>query len=329
MIGTGKVQRVTAKSIQSASDTRLLAVVSRDKDRAIAFAKEFGIERAYDSLDEMLRAPDINAVYVASPNALHAAQTITIARAGKHVLCEKPMATTVKDCRDMIDACRRNSVRLGINLQYRQYPVQHKARELVASGALGNITFANAQVELPIRYMPDWYYQPGMAGAGALYAVGVHRIDLLRFILGSEVEMVSAFFGERSRERPFELTVLAMLEFKSGAYANVHFSYEIPYGTQDLQVHGKRASLFGDTNSPWFSGGAESEGKLLLKAEGCTTEYRFKAIDAYRAVIEDFNRSITEGTEPMASGTDGLRAAEIALAILESGEQGKTVKLDG
>jgi len=316
-----------ARSIQGAEDTELLAVLSRDKDKATAFAKEYGIERVYDSLDEMLRDSDIDVVYVASPNILHAPHTIRVAEAVKHILCEKPMALTAKECQDMLEACQKHSVRLGIGFQYRYYPVQQKARELVASGALGDVIFANAQVEIPTRRMPDWYYQPGMAGGGILYAVGLHRIDLLRFVLGSEVEAVSAFVGEHTTDRPFEEITVAILKFKSGAYANIHFSWNIPAGTQDFEIRGTQASLFGNTNSPWWAG-AEPEGKLTLKSDLYSTEYQFQQIDAYKEEVEDFNRSIKEEKEPLASGIDGLRAVEIAIDIFESGRQGKVIKLD-
>ncbi|MFC2052368.1 Gfo/Idh/MocA family protein [Chloroflexota bacterium] len=326
MIGTGNVNRRMAQSIQGAKDAELLAVLSRDKGKATTFAKEYGIERAYDSLDEMLRDPDINIVYVATPNILHAPHTIRVAEAGKHVLCEKPMATTVRQCHDMIEACQKHGVKLGIDFQYRYYPVQQKARELVASGVLGDIIFANAHVELPVRSMPDWYYQE-MAGSGILYAVGAHRIDLLRFILGSEVEAVSAFVGEQTVDRPFEEIVVAILKFRSGAYANIHFSYHTPHGTHKLEVHGTNASLFGNSSSPLWAG-TEPEGKLNLKSDTCSIDYQFQRIDVYKEVVEHFTRSIREGVEPLASGIDGLRAAEIAIAILESSREGKTIKLN-
>ncbi|MCJ7791022.1 MAG: Gfo/Idh/MocA family oxidoreductase, partial [Dehalococcoidia bacterium] len=206
VVGTGRMTKWMVPAIKDANDSKLVAVLSRDKDRAAAFAEEHGIERAYDSLDELLRDSKVDVVYIASPNGLHAIQTIKAAEAGKHVLCEKPMAPTMEECHAMIEACLRYGVKLGLGFQFRHYPAQRKAREVVASGELGRLVLAKAQVELPSVPMPDWYYEPGMAGGGVINLVGVHRIDLLRFILGCEVREVSAFIGEQTSERPFEET---------------------------------------------------------------------------------------------------------------------------
>jgi len=325
MIGTGRVHRWMAPAIKAAEDTRLVAVLSRDRAKAAAFAEKQGIPEAYDSLDDLLGHPEVDAVYIASPNGLHARQTIMAAEAGKHVLCEKPMAPTTDECRSMIEACQKHGVKLGIALQFRQHPAHLKMREITASGELGRMVFANAQVEIPPIPTPGWYYDPVMAGGGVMYMSGVHRLDLLRFILGCEVEEVSAFIGDQTPERPFEDMVVAMLRFDTGAYGTVHFSLNIPHGTNNLEVHGSQASLFGlDTTSQWWGGGG---GELVLKKEAATVKYEFKKTDLYKDEIEDFNRCIREGGEPMATGIDGLRAAEISIAMFESGRQGKNIRI--
>ncbi len=324
VIGTGRILKWMVPAIKAAKDTRLVAVLSRDKKRAIAFAAEYGIERAYESLDELLADPDVDVVYVASPNGLHARHTISAAAAGKSVLCEKPMAPTLEECRSMIDACQKHGVKLGIGFMYRHYPAHQKARELVASGELGDLVFANAQVEIPPRWVPGWYYEPGMAGGGIIYLAGVHRIDLLRFILGHEVVEVSAFIGEQTPARPFEEIAVAMFRFDNGAYGTVHFSMNIPHGTNHLEVHGSRASLFGDTTSTWWG---ETNPELLLKSDLVTTTYSFQKTDAYKDQVEDFNRCLKDNRESLATGLDGLRAVEVSLAMFESGRQGRPVRI--
>ena len=325
IVGTGRVHQLVAPAIKGASGTKLVAVLSRDRARAGAFAEEHGIAGAYGELDELLRDPALDVVYVASPNGLHAEQTIQIAEAGKHVFCEKPMAPTLEGCHAMIEACTASGVKLGLALQYRQHPAHIKMRQIVASGELGQLVFANTQVEIPPLWAPDWYYQPELAGGGVLYMVGVHRIDLLRFILDSEVEEVSAFIGERTAQRPFEDMVAAMLRFANGLYCTLHFSLKIPHGTNTFDVHGTQGSLFGvDTTNLWWGGAG---GEVLLKGAASTTTHRFEKTDVYRDEVEDFNRCITEDGEPLATGTDGLRAAEISLAIFESAQHGKSVRI--
>jgi 1,5-anhydro-D-fructose reductase (1,5-anhydro-D-mannitol-forming) len=324
IIGTGRVNKKMVPAMKAAKNSQVVAVLSREKDRAVAFAAEHGIERAYDSLDELLRDPQIDAIYIASPNALHASQTIKAAEAGKHVLCEKPMAPSLAECHCMIDACERYGVKLGIGFQYRQYPAKQKAREIVAAGGLGRVLFADIKVEITDRGMPAWYSEPGMAGGGITYLAGVHRIDLLRFLLGAEVEEVSAFVGAQTPGCPYEEVVVGILRFANGAHGTLHFGLNIPHGTNRVELHGSSGSLFGDTNSPWWDGYSP---ELLVKSDTVTTRYQFQQTDAYRDEIEDFNRCLEGGGQPLATGIDGLRAAEISLALFESGRQGKAMRI--
>ncbi len=324
VIGTGRVSKMMIPAMKAAKDCQVVAVLSRDKSRAAAFAAEYGLERAYDSLDGLLRDPDIHAIYVASPNGLHAPHTIKAAEAGKHILCEKPMAPTLAECHKMIDACQRCEVKLGIGFHYRQYPAKQKAREIVAAGCLGRVLFADIKLEIPAHRIPGWYSEPEMAGGGITYLAGVHRIDLLRFILASEVEEVSAFVGARTPGCPYEEAVVGILRFANGAHGTLQFGLNIPHGTNRVEVHGSSRSLFGDTNSPWW---AEYNPELLVKSDRVTTRYQFPKTDAYQCEIQDFNHCLTEGGQPLATRMDGLRATEISLALFESNRQGKAVTI--
>ena len=326
MIGTGRVHESMVPALKEARDTKLVAVCSRDKARAVAFAKEHGIERAYDSLDELVHDPEVNVVYVASPNALHAEQTIKAAEAKKHVFCEKPMALTLKECHLMIEACQKNGVKLGLGVMYRQHPAHIKAHQFVASGDLGQLILVKAQIELMWRVQqPRWYFEPGMSGGGIVYMAGVHRIDLLRFILGCEISEVSALIGEQPPERPYEETAMAMAKFDNGACGMLNFYMNIPHGTTSLEVHGSKASLYlMDTTALWWGGGG---GELLLKSSTGTVRYQYEKTNLYKDEVEDFNRCILEGGQPAGAGIDGLRSAEVCIAMFDSGRQGKVIRL--
>jgi 1,5-anhydro-D-fructose reductase (1,5-anhydro-D-mannitol-forming) len=324
VVGTGRVNRFMLPAMKGAKHSHVVAVLSRDMGRARAFAAEHGIARGYDVFDDLLGDPKVDAVYIASPNALHAPQTIQAAEAGKHVLCEKPMAPTLAACHRMIDACGRHAVKLGIGFQYRQYPAMQKAREIVATGGLGQVLFADIKVEIADRGMPGWYDDPAMAGGGITCLAGVHRIDLLRFILGSEVAEVSAFVGAQTPGCPYEEVVVGILRFVNGAHGTLHFGLNIPHGTNRVEVHGSSGSLFADTNSPWWGGYTP---ELLLKSDAVSARYEFPQRDAYRDEIEDFNRCLDGDGPPLAAGIDGLRAAEISLALFESARQGKAVRV--
>ena len=138
-----------APALNRAGNCRLVAVVSRDRARAAAFAEEYGAARAYDDLWAALSDPDVQAVWVASPHALHREHVEAVASARRHVLCEKPLATTVADAEAMVRACRRTGVLLGTGYHLRHHPLHREARRLVVEGELGEVTMAQAEWSLP------------------------------------------------------------------------------------------------------------------------------------------------------------------------------------
>ncbi len=147
IIGLGDIaERNFTPALAMAADSELVSVLSRSLDKARAFAATHRVARAFDTLDGMLADPHLDAVYIASPNGLHAAQTIAAARAGKHVLVDKPMALNVADCERMIRTCEDHRVRLGVAFRNRFHPAHVDVRRHVMTGALGEIQMARAQL---------------------------------------------------------------------------------------------------------------------------------------------------------------------------------------
>src|SRR6185503_413057 len=152
IVSTGKHPDIKiAPAIAAAGDGELVAVYSRDQGRAEEFARKHDARAAYSKLGDLLGDSRVDGVFVCSPNALHAEHVVRAAEAGKHVLCEKPMATTVADAVRMVQACRRTGVTLGVAFNLRQHPAYIRARELVAAGALGRIVLAQAQWAFGVR----------------------------------------------------------------------------------------------------------------------------------------------------------------------------------
>jgi len=193
IIGAGDIARKqTAPAIRDANGAELLAVHRQSMDAAQAFADEFGAAKAYDDVDALLADPDVDAVYISTPVYLHASQTIAAARAGKHVLVEKPMAMSSAECRQMIDACATHGVELMV-CYYQRFNARHqKVRELVSAGDIGRVITATASMttQNPPR-AGAWRHDPALGGGGVVMDMGVHCFDTLRFILG-EVKSVTA-----------------------------------------------------------------------------------------------------------------------------------------
>jgi predicted dehydrogenase len=209
-IGIGKVIPATA----AAARCEVLAIVSRDLGRAQAAASELGIARAYGSYEDLLADPDVDAVYNPLPNHLHAEWTIAAARAGKHVLCEKPLATTTADAERMIEVCEAEGVLLMEAFMYRLHPTWAAVRASVASGRIGELRV----VQSWFSYFND---DPGdirnivEAGGGALYDIGCYCVNLSRMLFGAEPERVQ---GSMMRDPIMGIDILtsAILDFGDG-----------------------------------------------------------------------------------------------------------------
>ncbi|MER3397302.1 MAG: fructose reductase [Chloroflexota bacterium] len=312
-----------APAINRARNSRLVAVMSRDLDRAKAFAARHGALRAYDSLEAVLADPDVQAVYIASPNHLHAEQTIAAVQAGKHVLCEKPMALTVEDGRRMVEAARAAGVKLGVAFHCRHHPAHRWAREVVGSGGLGEIVYATAcWSALALGPRPEWWSKPEQVGGGAIMGTGVHVLDLLRFVLGREVVEVFAY----QDSPPIEFTDSILLRFDDGSTAHVVCSRKVAYPNNDLNIYGVAGRVRAyDTIS------TDLKGSLEVVTGAGTTSETFEAEDPARALyvglVEDFARAVLDGGEPAATGEDGLKNIEVTLAVFEANRTGRAVRV--
>jgi 1,5-anhydro-D-fructose reductase (1,5-anhydro-D-mannitol-forming) len=322
-----------APAINAAIGATLVAVVSRDAGRAQAFANKHGAVSAYDDIDAMLADPAVDVVYVASPNALHREHTLKAAAAGKHVLVEKPMALAVEDCQAMIDACANAGVKLGVGFHLRTHPGHQRVRGLIADGGLGEVSLTTAnwgrgtrgQTKPPPRpELQAWWDDPAMVGAGAFMATGVHCADIMRYVLGREVVEVTAL-TDATAGAPLEELLVMSLRFDDGSLGTVMTGRRTPdFQGNDMMVYGSEGR----------AGVRESVGMVLdgsldisTSATEETESYENDPIVLYTWQVDAFNAAVTNDGEPAASGSDGLRAAQITLAMVESARTGRRVDI--
>ena len=325
LIGTGRIadERVLP-GINAHPGNRLVGVVSRDKGRAGSFARKFNAEHAYTSYDELLRNPDVTVVAVHTPNAQHAEQVIAAARAGKHVFCDKPMATNVADAERMVRECDKAGVKLGINFHNRRMPCFIEARRIAASGEIGEVQMVQIEVSPGARpggRLGTWRVDPAAAGMGTTYSIGVHAFDILRYLVGSEVALVSAFF-DKPRGVMEEIN-LATFRFASGAFAQVSVHENTPYPHNDFVIYGTKGRILGRGLTRSRAGGVME----VTRADGGTTETEFPAIDAHAAAVAAFSDALLEGSDPVPSGLDGLRSVQVTEAMARSAFEGIHVRL--
>lgn len=323
-----------APAMQRAQDSRLVAVYSRDQARADAFAATHGADAAYSDLDLLLADSRVEAVVVASPNHLHAPQVIRAAAAGKHVLCEKPMANTATDAAAMVSACRDHGVTLGMGFELRFHPAHLWARRVIDAGSIGRIRLAHGQwgrgnrgepEHLPRTGLRQWWETPELIGdASVLVGLGVHVFDLMRFLLREEVVEVIAMTDGQTAEQPLEHIATIALRMSSGAIAQVMCGRMLPDTRNDLALYGSDGR-FATKETVWEArlGSAEVVSATVNGSESWEYDY----LANFVAELDDFRAALEHGRPPAATGDDGFLAACITAAAIESAKTGKAVKL--
>ena len=311
------------QAINGQSDSRVEAVFSANPQRGKAYADENGIPRAFNDLSELLSDPEIDVVYISTTNELHRDQAIAAADAGKHILCEKPLALSLEDARKMIEAAQAAKVVFGTNHHLRCAVTHRTLRTMIKEGVIGKPLAARVfhAGYLPPR-LQGWRLTRPEAGGGVILDVTVHDADTLRFVLDAEAEDVTArSVSQGLAQGAMEDAVMGIILFEGEILAQFHDAFTLKHAPTGLEVHGTEGSLFAvDVMSQ------DPQGRVLLRREGKETEIKLDPPeDLYAFSIRQFNRAVQNGTQPFATGEDGLRSLAVALAALESSKSGKRI----
>lgn len=322
IVGIGNIaDRGIAPHIRELPESELVAVVSRDQERADQFARKHGARRAYTSYEQLLADPEVQVVSIHSPNALHAEQALAAARAGKHVLCDKPMAMSAAEAERVVAECRRTGVKLGINFQTRHHACFRTARSRIEAGELGDVVLVQVEVDNGGAGLRSWRTDRSLAGLGTTNNIGVHAYDLLRYLLAAEVTEVVAL-TDVGRRPELEIMSLALLRFSNGTMAYVNTNQAYPNHQPQIDVYGSRGRITATgVTRPWM------DGEMAVLTEAGLKVTRETSQDCYRLVIDDFNRALIEGREPHATGLDGLRSVQLTDAMARSAREGRVVEL--
>jgi 1,5-anhydro-D-fructose reductase (1,5-anhydro-D-mannitol-forming) len=322
IVGLGRIAtEEIAPAVTAAPNSTLAGVVSRDAAKAREFAAQHGAAAAYDDYQALLDDPAVDAVYIATPNGMHADQVVAAARAGKHVLCDKPLATSVAEAERAVAECDAAGVALGTTFQARAYEGMEEVRKLLADGEIGSVRLA--QVELAAgRHLPKgWRTDPSVAGAGAMHNMGVHAYDLLRYLFGAEVTEVTAVVDiEPGYE--VDTLALALLRFDNGALAYVNANQSLSDPQRDIAIYGTEGRVVGrDVTRPNLKGSFSVTGR---------SGSRSREVDSgggFVATIGNFAEAVLRGQQPSPSGRDGLRSVQLIDAMTRSVHERRTVSL--
>ena len=324
VIGIGNiVQGTIAPAMVAEDDCDLIAAVSRDQGRADDFAAKFGARYAYTNYDEMLSNAEVDAVFIATPNDQHAAQTIAAARAGKHVMCDKPMAITVADAIASVEACQEAGVKFGINFHNRHLPWVQDTKKMVAEGVIGDVDLIQVEGSSGPRHYDNWRADPEMAGLGSLYNVGVHVLDFLGWILNAEAIEATGFFDQQPGSGRVERLATVLLRFSNGTIAYVNSNEKVHFPKNDIVIYGNKGRIAG----PGLTR-ARVDGDLQVVTEDGETIIPYPSPGAHRRSVAAFTNAVLTDREPNASGLDGLRSMQLCDAIARSVVERKSIEVD-
>jgi len=311
-----------APAIRRCSQAKLVGFASHDAARAREFAARHGAPRSYASFEALLADDSVDVVSVGGLNPVHASQTIRAAKAGRHVLCEKPMATTLEDARAMIEACADGGRVLGINHHLRGAAPHARMRQLIADGAIGTPVFVRISFPVLLPEQARTWRLDADAEGGVLFDIGTHCADLVRWLLGAEIESVSCFAAEQTFRRGAEDAAVASLIFNSGCLGVLYMAYNAANGVMGVDIQGTRGSL-------GATGTLEQvpQGQAYLLDESGDHKLEATPVDLYARHIVALCEAVVTGCKPLATGQDGYRSLEAALAMRRAAATGSVVTL--
>lgn len=326
VVGLGHIaEHAVLPAFRHAKRSRLIGLVSGDAAKAQRLAKKFGAPShcTYDRFEQCLRNPDIEAVFIATNNSRHLEFTRRAAVAGKHVLCEKPLANTSDECRQMIDACHGAGVKLMT--AYRKYfePSSVALKKLIDSKKLGRLKLIHSAFTFNLPVQQTWHLKRELAGGGSLWDVGVYCVNAVRWLTGLEpIEATAyAWSADPQRFKEVDESIAFQLKFPDGLFVQASSSFAAAKASF-IQIHGEKGwaavdpafaysgkkSLFGQIDGKWF-------GKEYAPSEEFHLELDHLA-DCIRA-----NR------EPEPDGTAGMRDVAVMEAIYEAAKLGRPVSI--
>jgi predicted dehydrogenase len=307
LIGCGDIaQKRVAPALRDSELCRLVAVNRAQGELAEAFATQFGARKWYADWRELLRDDEIDAVYVATPVNLHAKQAVAAAEAGKHVLCEKPMAMNVRECGQMIDACRAHNVKLGVAYYRHFYPVVERIKSIIASGDIGAPVLVQINAFEWFNPAADhprsWLLKKELAGGGPMFDFGCHRIEVLTDIFGP-ITAVRSMTSNNLFDREVEDTATALFQFEGGTCGVLSVTHAALEAKDSVNIFGSLGSI---------RVSILNEGKIRVMGKlGERYEVHAPAANLHAPLIEDFAKAVVTDREPAVSGEVGRAVAMI------------------
>lgn len=324
ILGCGVIAETHANGINAIEEAELVAVCEADETKGRQFADKHG-GKLYMKFEDMLQNGDIEVVCICTPSGYHAEQTMLAARAGKHVVVEKPMAILLEDAHRMIQVCREQGVLLATIFPRRMSPAAQFVKQFIADGGLGRLSLCDAYVKI---YRSQQYYDSAgwrgtwaIDGGGSMMNQGIHTVDLLQWLVGP-VESVYGRASTMLRRIEVEDTAVSLLRFRNGAMGVMEITTTVyPDQGQRLEIHGERGTII-----------YKEDDIELLKVDGeevvLPSFEPFRVIpDGHRIQLRDMALAVQEQRPPVVPGEEGIHALEIILGTYASSKLKREIEL--
>ena len=340
IVGTGMIAHFHAKAIQAMAGGRVVACFNQNVEKANAFATEYGCT-AYSTLDELLADQEVGVVTICTPSGAHRDPAIAAANAGKHVVVEKPLEITLQRCDDIIDACKKNGVKLCTIFPSRFSAANIALKDAIDAGRFGRLTLGDTFVKW---WRTQEYYDGGgwrgtwaLDGGGAFMNQAIHNVDLLCWLMGDVAE-IAGFTSTLAHERiEVEDVGVACLKFTNGAIGVMEATTAAwPGLLKKTEIHGSKGTVIIEQDSilRWEFADEKAEDAEIRSRLGANSASSGGASDpkaisfvGHQMQLEDFVAAISTGQQPRVDGAEGRKSVEIILAIYEAARTGRSQKL--
>ena len=307
--------------------SKVVAFVSGHPDKANKLALRYGVNKKniynYQNYDSIKDNPDVDVIYIVLPNGMHAEYTVRGLQAGKHVLCEKPMANTPAECQQMVDAGRKADRKLMIAYRCRYEPFNREAIRISQSGDLGPTQMILADAGFKAGDPSQWRLNKQLAGGGSMMDIGIYALNATRYLTGQEPTEVNAMIYSTPGDPRFkevEEHVNFQLRFPSGILANCSSSYGY-FHQSHFRVMGTEARLCLDP-ATWYSGL-----RMWIERDNTIEQKDLPSVDHFATEMDHMSDCVMQNKQPLTPGEEGLRDLTIITGIYEAARSGKTVKL--
>ena len=311
-------------AIREQAGQNISSVLSSSEERGREYAQNHKIPDSFTDLDELLNDPEIDAVYISTTNEKHKDQALAAMAAGKHVLCEKPLAMSVADAVEMVTVAEKSGVVFATNHHLRNAGSHLKIKELIQDGKIGTVQSIRIfhAVHLP-ENLQGWRIDSAAAGGGVIPDIVVHDADTVRFYLDEDPLEVTAVERSGSMGQGVEDSAMSIWTMPSGVMVQTHESFTHRFAGTGVEVHGTKGSIVARnvmTQQPL--------GEIFLTNESGTHSVPFDEHNLYVRSVGLFSGAVEGDGRPSADGIDGVKSLAVAMAVKESATSGQSVRVE-